>query len=195
MVYQERGVSVYTLSCRSRGPHTSEFRPSVWCQAIVSRRAISPTISKSMLTHASRRQMVMQMRSPTYNCTATRRLTPSCGVYDGLRQALSLFAALGCLTLAKTAWRRLIPVLDVFFWHRAAFARLYRLYTDASSIIYLYRLLYRCWLQNTCTNVYHSSMARWNYSDRYRVPVLTARRGNCVRREGEKHRLTGSRKK
>ena len=56
-----------------------------------------------------------QRLSATSNCRATRRLIPSCGVNYGFRQPLSLFTALGCLTLAKTALRRLIPARGVFF--------------------------------------------------------------------------------
>jgi hypothetical protein len=77
--------------------------------------------------------------------------------------------ALGCLTLAKAAWRRLSLPFGAFFWPCTAFASLYRLYTDASSTIYLCGVLYRFWLQNTCTNVYYSSLAGWNCSDRYRA--------------------------
>ena len=40
---------------------------------------------------------------PTYNCTATRSLILSYGVYDGLRQPLALFTAHIRLILAKTA--------------------------------------------------------------------------------------------
>src|SRR5712691_3394904 len=47
--------------------------------------------------------------SLTSNYTDMRRLIPSCGVYDGLRRPLSLFTALSCLTLAKTALCRVIP--------------------------------------------------------------------------------------
>src|SRR5712691_10660798 len=77
--------------------------------------------------------------------------------------------ALGCLTRAKAAWRRLSLPFGAFFWPGAAFASLYRLYTDASSTIYLCGVLYRFWSQNTCTNVYYASLARWNCSDRYRA--------------------------
>ena len=56
-----------------------------------------------------------------------------------------------------------------FCWPWAAFASLDRFYTDASSTIYLRRVLCRFWLQNTCTNVYYSSMAQWNCSEKYRA--------------------------
>ena len=83
--------------------------------------------------------------------------------------------ALGCLTRAKAAWRRLSLPFGAFFWPCTAFASLYRLYTDASSKIYLCGILYRFWLQNTCTNVYYSSLARWNCSDRYRAFLCSQR--------------------
>jgi len=77
-------------------------------------------------------------------------------VYDGWRQPLSLYCRSwlsnphkGRLAPSKTTMRRL-------FWPCAAFASLYRLYTDASSKIYLCGVLYRFCLQNTCTNVYYS---------------------------------------
>ena len=76
----------------------------------------------------------------TFNYTAISRLIPSCGVYSGLRQPLSFFTALICLTLAKTALRHLRPVLGAFCWPWAAFASLYWFYTDTSSIIYLCRV-------------------------------------------------------
>jgi len=40
--------------------------------------------------------------------------SPRMRVYYGLRQPLSLFTALICLTLAKTALRRLIPARGTF---------------------------------------------------------------------------------
>jgi hypothetical protein len=64
-------------------------------------------------------------------------------MYDGVRQPLSLFTALGCLTTVRTDLEIKILVLDAFFWPWAAFARLYRLCTDASSKIYLYKVLCR----------------------------------------------------
>jgi hypothetical protein len=111
----------------------------------------------------------------TYNCTATRRLIPSCGVYDGLRQPLSLYyrswlpnPSKGRLTPSKTPMRRL-------FWPGAVFASIYRLYTDASSKIYLCRVLGRFWWQNTCTNVYCFSLARGHCSDRSRAGLGSQR--------------------
>ncbi len=104
--------------------------------------------------------------------------------------------ALGCLTLAKAAWRRLSLPFGAFFWPGAAFASLYRLYTDASSKIYLCGVLYRFWLQDTCTNVYYSSLARWNCSDRYRAFLGSQRvEGTTSGEEDDKHRPAGSRKK
>jgi hypothetical protein len=107
------------------------------------------------------------MRSRTYNCTSTSRLTPSCGVYYGFRQPLSLCTALGCITLAKTVLRCLIPVRDAFSWPWAAFARLYRLSTDASSKIYLNRVLCGCWfaIPAPMYPVLHG-LRRWNDSER-----------------------------
>jgi len=70
------------------------------------------------LTGCSRWSLLLsfQSGSRTSNCAATRRLIPSCGVNYGLRQPLSLFTALGCITLAKTALRRVIPPFGAFFW-------------------------------------------------------------------------------
>jgi hypothetical protein len=45
---------------------------------------------------------------------------------------LSLFTSLGCINLEKIVLHCPIPVREVFFWPGAAFARLYRLSTDAS---------------------------------------------------------------
>ena len=54
----------------------------------------------------------------TYNCTSTRRLIPSCGVYDGLRQPLSLYyrswpsnPSKDCQTPSKTTIRCLFLAL------------------------------------------------------------------------------------
>ena len=43
----------------------------------------------------------------TYHCTPASCRTPSCGVYDHLRQSLSLFTALSCITLEMTVLRYL----------------------------------------------------------------------------------------
>ena len=45
-----------------------------------------------------------------------RKRSLHAGVYYGSRQPLSLITALGCLTLAKTALRRLTPARGTFFW-------------------------------------------------------------------------------
>ena len=108
-------------------------------------------------------------RSLTYISTATRRLSRSYGVYDGLQPPLALYycsqPSNPCkdrLAPSKTPRRRL-------FWPGAAFARIYRLDTDASSKICPWRVLYRFWLQITCTNVYYFFLARWSCSDTYRA--------------------------
>src|SRR5262245_23405604 len=75
--------------------------------------------------------------------------------------------ALGRLTLAKTARRRLSPPCGAFFWPCAAFACLYRLYTDASSKTSLCGGIIQILIAEHCTNVYYSFLARWNCSDRY----------------------------
>ena len=98
---------------------------------------------------------------------ATSRLSPSYGVYDGWRQPLSLYyrswlsnPRKGRLAPSKTTMQRL-------FWPGAAFASIDRLYTAASNKIYLCGVLYRFCLQDTCTNVYYSFLARWSCSDKY----------------------------
>src|SRR5215471_335504 len=89
--------------------------------------------------------------------------------------------ALGRLTLAKTARRRLRPPYRAFFWPCAAFACLYRLYTDASSNIYL------------CGGIIQILVAEYLHKWIPCLPGRTARRGNCVWREDVQHRPAGSR--
>src|SRR5919197_1373189 len=83
--------------------------------------------------------------------------------------------ALGYLSLAKTARRRLRPPCGAFFWPCAAFACLYRLYTDTSSKIYLCEGIIQILVAKYCTNVYYSFLARENCSNRYRASLCSQR--------------------
>ena len=111
-------------------------------------------------------------------------------MYDGLWPPLALYY---CSQPSNPSKDRLAPSKPPrrrLFWPGAAFASIYRLYTDASRKICPWRVLYRFWLQNTCTNVYYSFLARENCSDRSRAFLGSQRVEGAV--SGEKTRSIDS---
>jgi hypothetical protein len=132
----------------------------------------------------------------TYNCAATRSLILSYGVYDGLRQPLSPYYR---SRLSNPRKGRLAPSKPTI---RGLFLALHRLCQPIPA-------LYRCEQHNLplwgliqilvaeCLHKCILFLLGWMelLGQISCLPGLTARRGNCVRREDEKHRPAGSRKK
>ena len=102
-----RGIRVETPPAgASTEPHTRQkVRTTKHKQCSGKRMANSGLRGERGTMQKGKRQgkTAAQRLSATYNCTATRRLSPSYGVYYGSWQPLSLITALSCLTLAKTA--------------------------------------------------------------------------------------------
>src|SRR5713101_5222153 len=94
-----------TPPCPSLAASTAAYRRLSFSDNHPKKRCIFPSISaeytsmsysllrdllrsQDTTAQAIREVILDHILSATYNCTATRRLTPSCVVYDGFRQPL-----------------------------------------------------------------------------------------------------------